>query len=146
MRAGTVDRIEAGVEVGAAVAFASAVGWAVSRGLASEAHGVGLWFSAAAAAMLAYWLCSRALTLVAGTEPRFPIPIFDLSPATYVESAAPDELLLTDAARMPPALPTPGQLRALIGRHLDGGPSHSPPPDASQDLYAALAELRRELS
>lgn len=120
MRVGTVDRIEASVQAGAAAAFAVAIGFAVSRGLAPAAHGVSLWLPAAAAAMLAYWLCGRALALVAPPQQRFriPIPIFDLRPAVSVDA----------------------------DRHVDGGPSRSSPPDASQDLYAALAELRRELS
>lgn len=40
-------------------------------------------------------------------------------------------------------LPTPGEMRAAIDRHLQGGP-HSVP-DAAQALSDALAELRRSL-
>jgi hypothetical protein len=86
----------------------------------------------------------------------------------------PDELLLTDTDRLPTAdrdealvlddilveiapdsrvvqlfepsaMPTPGELGARINRHLDGGTSHSPSPDASEALFAALADLRRSL-
>ena len=48
-------------------------------------------------------------------------------------------------------MPTPGQLRERIDRHLAGGTMHvihefeGPGPDASDALYAALAELRRSL-
>jgi hypothetical protein len=46
-------------------------------------------------------------------------------------------------------MPTPGQLRERIDRHLAGAPRHPSPtiaaPDASQALYAALNELKRSL-
>lgn len=41
------------------------------------------------------------------------------------------------------AMPTPGQLKARIDRHLNDG--HPPSSDASQALHEALAELRRSL-
>jgi hypothetical protein len=45
----------------------------------------------------------------------------------------------------PEAMPTPGQLKDRIDRHLhEGGPPGSP--DASQALFDALAELRRSLN
>jgi hypothetical protein len=50
-----------------------------------------------------------------------------------------------------PAMPTPGQLRDRIERHLATGAMHvvrefeGPAPDASDALYAALSELRRSL-
>ena len=50
-----------------------------------------------------------------------------------------------------PAMPTPGQLRDRIERHLATGSMHvvrefeGPAPDASDALYAALSELRRSL-
>jgi hypothetical protein len=83
----------------------------------------------------------------------------------------PDELLLTDFDRLRPdelmlddilaelgpdsrvvrlfdpnAIPTPGQLNDRIARHIREGSSPAPaPPDASQALHDALAELRRSL-
>jgi len=69
----------------------------------------------------------------------------------------PDELLLDDilaeigpnsrVVRLfdPATMPTPGQLNARIVRHLNDGASPAAPPDASQALYDALAELRRSL-
>jgi len=45
----------------------------------------------------------------------------------------------------PAAMQTPGQINARIERHLDDGASPTAPPDASQALYDALAELRRSL-
>ena len=50
-----------------------------------------------------------------------------------------------------PPMPTPGQLKDRIDRHLAGGPRTSsepssiPRPDASGALYAALDDLRRSL-
>jgi hypothetical protein len=50
------------------------------------------------------------------------------------------------------SLPTPGQLKERIDRHLATGTMHAvreyegPAPDASDALYAALSELRRSLS
>lgn len=69
----------------------------------------------------------------------------------------PEELLLDDilaeiepdsrVVRLfdPNAMPTPAQLNAQIVRHLNRGTAPAEPPDASQALYDALAELRRSL-
>ena len=46
----------------------------------------------------------------------------------------------------PAAMPTPGQLKDRIDRHLDGGCPPGPSPDASQALHDAIAELRRSLN
>lgn len=43
------------------------------------------------------------------------------------------------------AMPTPGQLKSRIDRHLGQGSSPAAPSDASQALSEALAELRRSL-
>ncbi len=43
------------------------------------------------------------------------------------------------------AMPTPGQLQASIDRHLSSTDTRSEPPDASDALHQALAELRRSL-
>jgi hypothetical protein len=45
----------------------------------------------------------------------------------------------------PAAMPSPGQLDARIERHLRDGTSQAAPPDASQALHEALADLRRSL-
>ena len=46
-----------------------------------------------------------------------------------------------------PAIPTPGELKQRIDRHLAGAHRSAPTaqPDASQALYAALEDLRRSL-
>ena len=70
-----------------------------------------------------------------------------------------DELLLEDRLAMPDpdsrvvrlfsaeAMPTAGQLRERIDRHLACSSRTAPPviPDASQALFAALADLRSSL-
>jgi hypothetical protein len=73
------------------------------------------------------------------------------------ERDAPDELVLEDilaelgpesrVVRLfdPSAMPTPGQVNARIKRHLGQETAPNSPPDASQALYDALAELRRSL-
>jgi len=75
-----------------------------------------------------------------------------------VPAAADDELVLEDileeigpdsrVVRLfdPAAMPTPGQLKDRIDRHLDEGGAPGTSPDASQALYDALAELRRSLN
>ena len=63
--------------------------------------------------------------------------------------ADPDSRVVQLFASMP--IPTPGQLKDQIDRHLTTGSMHvvrehgGPAPDASDALYAALAELRRSL-
>ncbi len=81
-----------------------------------------------------------------------------------LEDVAGDEPLLLDDALSGPdpasrivqlfasqPMPTPGQLKERIDRHLASGSMHvvheheGPAPDASDALYAALAELRQSL-
>lgn len=68
-----------------------------------------------------------------------------------------DELLLDDVlaelgpdsrvVRLfdPAAMPTPGEMRSRINRHLRSAPNQPTQPDASEALNAALADLRRSL-
>jgi hypothetical protein len=146
MKEGSVERIEANVQSGAAGVFAASVGFAFWSGLPPVTHGILTGPLPAIAAMIAYLLCNAALARVPRAERRYAMPIFDLRPIARAAPAEPDELLLTNAERMPPAMPTPGQLRTPIGPQPDGGLPHASPPDASQDLFAALAELRRDLN
>jgi hypothetical protein len=99
-----------------------------------------------------------------------PVPLADLGELVLSDSDRLDELVLGETDRLddqplmledvlvdvepdsrvvqlfdPSAMPTPGQLKDRIDRHLDGGTSHSPSPDASEALLAALADLRRSL-
>ena len=64
-----------------------------------------------------------------------------------LQAAGPGSRVVQLFAHQP--MPTPGQLKDRIDRHLAGGPRHpsplAPVPDASQALYAALNELKRSL-
>lgn len=78
-----------------------------------------------------------------------------LTDSDRLEQAGTDELVLDDVlAKLEDfsrvvrlfdrsAMPTPGELKNRIDRHLDGSPPS--PPDASQALHDALSELRRTL-
>lgn len=75
----------------------------------------------------------------------------------HPDVAGPDELLLDDIlVQLQPdsrvvrlfdaaAMPTPGQLKARIDRHLGDGATTAGLADASEALHEALAELRRSL-
>jgi hypothetical protein len=114
----------------------------------------------------AFLPCWQVLRLVGRRETEFHLPQIDLGVAVPARA---DELVLTDADRLhdelllddvlakvgpdsrvvrlfdPAAMPTPGQLKARIDRHLDRGTLNPPAPDASQALYDALADLKTEL-
>jgi hypothetical protein len=102
--------------------------------------------------------------------PIAPVPLTDLGELVLGDADRLDELVLNEADRLddpplmledvlasvepdsrvvqlfdPAAMPTPGQLKARTDRHLDGGTPHFPSPDASEALFAALADLRRSL-
>ncbi len=161
------DRIERWVDAGAAALFAATVGFALAR-IASSVIVV-------AGAMAAGFATYRSLRAIEPESPRFVLPDFTPVGAESVElgeliltdadrlratgeAAGTDrELVLDDVlAQMgedsrvvrlfdPAAIPTPGQLKARIDRHLHETPPKTTPPDASQTLYEALAELRRSL-
>lgn len=164
MAHGNADRIEFASDAGAALLLAGAVGYAAIN----LAPVLGLATSAAALSFLGCFYGLRAI------EPQpETFPLADLANISSIE-VLPDVLELTDADRWypetsveeelvldrelahfgtdsrvvrlfaPSAMPTAGELKARIDRHLIGSP---PPaaPDASQDLYDALAQLRRSL-
>jgi len=171
MQAADAQRVEAGIGYAAAASFAAAVGFAVFHAVDRIADFPLMLGTAGIAAVVAYPVAQLLLKLLAGRPRPFPQPIFDILKIEPVEI---DELLLTESDRLQPdrepaplelddvlvgiapdsrvvqlfdpsAMPTPGQLKARIDRHLDGVTSHSPPPDASEALFAALADLRRSL-
>ena len=140
-----------------------------------------MWFSAtarfplvgaeaAAAALFANLLSSRALSAVEPASRKMPVPVFDVREVPAIEQpellltervelAVPerDELLLDDildqlepdsrVVRLfdPAAMPTAGELKSRIDRHLDGESSAAQSSDAAQALHDALAELRRSI-
>jgi hypothetical protein len=159
-----LERMAAG-SLGLAVAFAS---WTIAATLelASRAG------ASAVAALAAFVLAVRLLDRVAdGPDPsRAVIGAKDAPPSALLlrlqdvlaEASAADmgagELLLDDpllaagpGSRVvqlfqPGALPTAGELRARIDRHLDSREgSPDPPVDHSGELFEALASLKRSL-
>jgi hypothetical protein len=171
MRAGNVARIEGGIGVAAAACLAAAVGFAVYHAVDLLTGVPGMIAAGGFSAIAAYRAAVALLHVLRGPAKPSPQPLFD---TVTIEPLEPDELLLSDADRLPAgdaqhplvlddilvetapdsrvvqlfdrsAMPTPGQLKARIDQHLDGGTPHSPRPDASEALFAALAELRRSL-
>jgi hypothetical protein len=171
MRAGNVERIEGGIGLSAAACLAAALGFAVYHAVDRLTGVPGMIAAAGFSAIAAYPAAAALLHVLEGPTKPFPQPVFDM---VEIEPVQPDELLLADADRLPAgdaqqplvlddilvgiapdsrvvqlfdrsAMPSPGQLKTRVNQHLDGGTPHSPPPDASEALFAALAELRRSL-
>lgn len=162
MGARHVRMLEAGAGCAAAASLAVAFGYATA-GLGSPAVG------AAAAALAALVTVHWMLRSIADAQPTFAMAQFELAPmpeadwidelvlteADRLDKAGSDELLLEDvltelgdSARVvrlfdPSAMPTPGEMKSRIDRHLRGSPLA--PTDASQALYDALSQLRRSL-
>jgi hypothetical protein len=170
MHAADAQRIETGMGYTAAASFAAAVGYAVFQAIEPVTDFRGMVVAGGIVAMAAYPAAQLLLRILEGRPKPFPQPVFDI---VKIEPVGIDELLLTESDRLhspedtalqledvlvevapdsrvvqlfdPAAMPTAGQLKARIDRHLEGGTSHSPPPDASEALFAALADLRRSL-
>jgi hypothetical protein len=171
MQVGSVMLVEKNVDRAASALFAAAAGYAAYAALAPLSGGPLRAPEAAAVAALAFLLCVRSLSAIQPRTRRLPVPVFDVR---EIDETGPPELLLTDRYEAPAAgveeplvlddilaelepdsrvvrlfdpaaMPTPGQLNARIERHLVGGSTAAAPPDASQALHEALAELRRSL-
>jgi len=156
--------IEGIVSLVAAAILAAAVGYAVGR-LTPSMVTVG---GAAASALFISLLVLRS---IGPSDREFALGQFALAELAFEEL---DELLLTEADKIDSstgnnelvlddvlanlgddsrvvrlfdaaAMPTPGQLRARIDRHLDQARPASEAPDASAALHEALAELRSSL-
>ena len=158
-----VQRIEGIASLAAAAILAAAVGFAVSRLTPSMVTVAGAAASALCIALL-------ALRSIAPGDHEFSLGQFALGELEFEEL---DELLLTEADRVDSAggdelvlddilanlsddsrvvrlfdasaMPTPGQLRARVDRHLGQARAASEAPDASAALHEALAELRSSL-
>jgi hypothetical protein len=169
-RARIVEKL---VERLASAALAASCGYAGWAALGRVTTEVSLSVACFAGA-LAYFLCLRFLARI-DAEASFVVPDFvapelpemikleellltdadrllESSPCGADEPLLLDDVLaelnpdsrvvrLFDAARMP----TPGQLDARIRQHLGSPRAATAPPDASQALHEALAELRRSL-
>ena len=160
------QRIERMADAAAAIVLAIATGACAVR----LSCGFGVTVTATALALCCSFALLRAVRPSGG---RFRLAEFELTdlPAPPEELLLTDadrlshepepsaaELLLDDVlAELGPdsrvvrlfdrtAMPTPGELRARIDRHLDSGRSPAAPiGDASQALHEALAELRRSI-
>lgn len=155
----------------AAAAFAAAAGFCVLSLLRALDHAQPE-IAGAAAFAASFLLSGRALRNVTAVPRALTLPRFEA--ANSIEPVALSELVLTDTDRLhpdgdeplvlddilaeirpdsrvvrlfdPSAVPTPGQLKDRIDRHLDEGTSPAAPEDAAQALYEALAQLRRSLA
>lgn len=131
---------ERGVDAAAAATFAAAVGfalWAAAASPAMTAAG-----SAAAFAAAAFGLRQVSAETPSYAVPDFPLPSFQPTPAA--QAAATGELILEDElAEISPDARVVRLFGARRGQCLN--PQQSAPPDASQALSEALAELRRSL-
>ena len=168
MQGGSITRIEKNVDRAASALFATAAAYAAFVWLEPQSGPSMLLAIAACIAALAYLLSFRILKAVQPEAATLSVPSFDVR---EIEAVEPPELLLTQRVEPtvqtrkeeplvlddvleelgpnsrvvrlfdPAAMPTAGQLNARIERHLVG----DAPPDASQALHEALAELRRSL-
>lgn len=122
------QKVETGVDAGAAVLLAEAMLFAASK--------IGLPVLLATGwAVLAFLLCFRLLRSVRAQQTAFPMPDFAL--ATFQPN--PPELLLENA------LGAPGEDSRVVRLFDPSAAPQAAPPDASQALYDALASLRRSL-
>ena len=174
MDAGTVIRIERNVDRVASAALAIAVGYAAYSLLMPLAPPTVAWAETGGAAAFSYLLSRRLLHAIGPRAAKVAVPVFDVREIDAMRADEPAELLLTDVVQSAPrpaddplvlddilaelgpdsrvvrlfdpaAMPTAGQLKARIDRHLATGTSAASPPDASDALHEALAELRRSL-
>jgi hypothetical protein len=162
MEARQVHRIEQEIDVAAAAVFA------VAAALAAIRFGPG---AAVAGAIATFGLCLGLLRSIKAVAAPFVLEGFEpaaLSPVIRVEElvltdadrlhpAGSDELILedvlanlTEGSRVvrlfdPAAMPSPGELKARIDRHLDDHGGDAGLPDASKALHDALFELRKSL-
>ena len=157
MNARTAVRLETAVDAGAAMLFASAVGYALWALLAGQTQ-------AGLGGLTAFALCFAGLRRV---EPvpsvvgvRAANPVRDLlaeADRSLAEAPAEDNVLVLDdvlaalgpdsrVIRLfePEEAPTPGQLKRQIDRHLNSREADAVP-DATHALHEALEDLKRSL-
>jgi hypothetical protein len=172
MQAGTATRLEANVDRGASALFAAACAYAAYLWLATLVVPGALVAETAGAAAFAYVLSICMLGAVQPQARRLPVSVFDVrdidmdepselsltKPSeAWMEGSLSEPLLLDDVlselapdsrvVRLfdPAAMPTAGELKSRIDRHLDGQAYDRPSEEAVQALHDALAELRRSL-
>jgi hypothetical protein len=176
MDASTASKIDRNIRRSASAIFAGACAFAAYSYLSADFAQPQLGADTGGALALAYLLCSRTMRAIAPERQSFAQPVFalaELSPVEIDEESS--ELLLTETDRVPAeqgsdvlllddvldaigndsrvvrlfdpaAMPTPGQLRSRIDRHIEkGAPTSRGAPDASHELHEALAKLRANL-
>lgn len=150
MSGSVARRIEAGADLAAALLLAIAAAYAVA---ATVNHAVG----AVVAGAIAFSACLALLRGGGRHERVYPLARF--TPRALELHGLP-ELVLREDERLvsvgpdsrvvrlfdPAAMPPFGHTGARTDRNPDVGTSPTAPPDASQALYDALADLRRSLT
>jgi hypothetical protein len=175
MQAGSIARIEKSVDVAAAGLFALACGYAAHTWFSAAAALSVAAVETAAATAVAFLLAYRGLRGVSPEAPKLSVRIFDVRevepfeepellltdrlepPAPPVADDQDQALLLDDilaelgpdsrVVRLfdPAAMPSAGELKSRIDRHLDRDCTEARTADAAQTLHEALAELRRSI-
>jgi hypothetical protein len=174
MDARAVTQVERNVQRAASAIFAGACAFALYALLPPIAREPLRAVASAIAFLVAYGTCCRALGAVDAKPPAFAQQSFEVAPVMTsgpdelvltdddrigIVADAPDDkaLVLDDVlaelgpdsrvVRLfdPAAMPTAGELKDRIDRHLHRGNGNIRLPDASQALHDALAELRHEL-
>jgi hypothetical protein len=174
MRAELARRIEKNIQRAASAAFAVAVGFAAYQWLAQIIAQPQLGAETGGVAAIAYLACSRALNAVRPRGGHMPVAMFDVREIEPIEAeelvlgvgdryqpatqSAEGPLELDDVlARIgedsrvvrlfdPAAMPTPGEMKSRIDRHLDGqAATDGQSAEAAQALHEALAQLRRNV-
>ncbi|HLO19244.1 MAG TPA: hypothetical protein VK192_01975 [Sphingomicrobium sp.] len=172
MHAGSVAKVEKNVDRLASTLFAAACGYALNAWFAGRLGQPALAIESAVAVALAFLISGRALGAVQPRPRRLPVPIFDVREVGPIEepellltevfepqpAAEPEDALVLDdilaklsadsrVVRMfdPAAMPTAGELKSRIDRHLDDEASAAQTSDATQALHDALSELRRAI-
>ena len=125
---------------------------------------------AGAGAFSAFLACRHMLGAIDRAPHAYALQQFELPALEPLSAAGVEELVLTDGDRLsaapldlddvlpelpedsrvvqlfdPRSMPTPGELHARIDSHFGGSALSGSLADASQDLFDALAELRRSL-
>jgi len=170
MHAGSVAKIEKNVDRFASTLFAAACGYCLYAWFSGRFGQPALATGSAGAIAGAFFFSSRVLNGIQPRARRLPVPIFDVREVEPIEEpellltevferqpAAKDTLVLDDilaklsadsrVVRLfdPTAMPTAGELKSRIDRHLDDETSAAQTLDATQALHAALTELRRAI-
>lgn len=169
MQAGSVLRIEKNIDRAASALFAVAGGYCAFQWFSMSATQQVARLETVVTAVVAYLLSVRFLAAIRPETRKLPVPIFDVRDVEPLEEpelllterfeppASEDTLILDDilakfgsdsrVVRLfdPAAMPTAGELKSRIDRHLDQEASAAQTSDAAQALHDALAELRRSI-